>query len=321
MVAQIIIQHGDRLYYPAVEDGVSLEWTRKGSPGKLRFSIVQDDVIRFQEGDAVRLAVNGTNVFYGFVFEKSHSSGAPYLIEVTAYDQLRYFKNKDTYNFVNKTATEIVNMIAKDFRLRTGSLENTGYTIPSLVEDDATLFDMVQDALDETLRARTQMYVLYDNVGSLTLQNIESMKLNLLIDAETTGSYSYTSTIDTQTYNQVKITYEDSDSGKRSIYVAKDSAHINEWGLLQYTDSVELPGNGIAKAEALLKLYNSKTRKLSISDALGDIRVRAGCSIVCKLNLGDIDLQSYLMVENVTHTFKNNEHTMSMNLRGGSFVA
>ena len=82
-----------------------------------------------------------------------------------------------------------------------------------------------------------------------------------------------------------------------------------------------LPGNGVAKAEALLKLYNSKTRKLSISDALGDIRVRAGCSIICKLNLGDIDLQSYLMVENVTHTFKNNEHTMSMNLRGGSFVA
>ena len=321
MVAQIIIGHGDKLYYPAVEEGITLEWNRKGSPGKLKFSVVKDDVINFQEGDAVRFSVDGTDVFYGFVFEKARSSGTPYLIEVTAYDQLRYFKNKDTYNFINKTATEIVSMIAKDFQLRVGSLEDTGYKIKSLAEDDASLFDMVQDAIDETLQSRTQLYVLYDKVGALTLQNIENMKLNLLIDAETTGSYSYTSSIDSQTYNQVKITYEDSDSGKRSIYIAKDSAHINEWGLLQYTDSVELSGSGAAKAEALLKLYNSKTRKLSVSDALGDIRVRAGCSVVCKLSLGDIDLQSFLMVEKVTHTFKDNEHTMSMNLRGGTFVA
>lgn len=321
MVAQIIIQHGDKLFYPAIEEGITLEWNRKGSPGKLKFNVVKDDVINFQEGDAVRFSVDGTDVFYGFVFEKARSSSAPYLIEVTAYDQLRYFKNKDTYNFINKTAAEIVSMIAEDFQLHVGSLEDTGYKIKSLAEDDATLFDMVQDAIDETLQSRTQLYVLYDKVGALTLQNIENMKLNLLIDAETVGGYSYTSSIDSQTYDQVKITYEDSDSGRRSVYIAKDSSHINAWGLLQYTDSVELSGSGAAKAEALLKLYNSKTRKLSVSDVLGDIRVRAGCSVACRLSLGDIDLQSFLLVEKVTHTFKNNEHTMDMNLRGGTFVA
>ena len=71
MVAQIIIQHGDKLYYPAVEEGITLEWNRKGSPGKLKFSVVNDDVIDFQEGDAVRFSVDGTDMFYGFVFEKS----------------------------------------------------------------------------------------------------------------------------------------------------------------------------------------------------------------------------------------------------------
>lgn len=321
MVAQILIQHGNKIYYPAVEDGISLEWSRKGNPGKLKFNIVKDDIINFQEGDPVKFSVDGTDMFYGFVFTRAHSSSTPYLIEVTAYDQLRYFKNKDTYNFINKTATEILRMIAKDFQLRTGSLEDTVYKIKSLAEDNASLFDMIQDALDETLQSKTQLYVLYDKVGALTLQNIENMKLNLLIDADTTGSYSYTSSIDNQTYNQVKITYEDSESGKRSIYIAKDSAHINEWGLLQYTDTVEIPSSGALKAEALLKLYNNKTRKLTVSDVLGDLRVRAGCSVVCKLNLGDINLQSFLMVEKVTHTFKDNEHTMSMNLRGGTFVA
>lgn len=320
MVAQILIQHGNTVYYPVVEEGIQLSWSRKGSPGKLKFSVIKDNVISFQEGDSVKLSVDGTDMFYGFVFSKTRSSGSPYKIDVTAYDQLRYFKNKDTYNFENKTATEIIRMIANDYRLRLGTLADTGYKIATLAEDNASLFDMAQDALDETLQAKTQLFVLYDKVGALTLQNIESMKLNLLIDAETTGSYSYTSSIDSMTYNQVKITYEDSNSGKRSIYIAKDSSHINEWGLLQYTDTVKTPTSGSAKAEALLKLYNSKTRKLTVTDALGDLRVRAGSSVVCKLNLGDIDLQSFLMVEEVTHNFKNSQHLMTMKLRGGTFV-
>lgn len=321
MVAQILIQHGSTVYYPAVEEGISLELNRKGSPSKLKFNVVKDSVINFAEGDSVKLTVDGTTMFYGFVFSKARSSGTPYLIEVTAYDQLRYFKNKDTYNFENKTATQIIQMLANDFKLRLGTLENTGYKIASLPEDDTSLFDIVQDALDETLKAKTKLYVLYDDAGTLTLKNIENMKLNLLIDPDTAGSYSYTSSIDTQTYNQIKITYEDSDAGKRSIYIAKDSSHINEWGLLQFTDTVETATSGQAKADALLKLYNEKTRKLSISDVLGDVRVRGGSSVVCKLNLGDIDLQSFLMVEQVTHTFKNSEHTMSLKLRGGTFVA
>lgn len=321
MVAQILIQRGNTVYYPAVEEGITLDWTRKGSPGKLKFNVIKDNVINFQEGDPVKLTVDGTDMFYGYVFSKQRSSSTPYLIEVTAYDQLRYFKNKDTYNYANKTATEVIRMIADDFGLRVGTLENTGYKIKSRAEDNTSLFDIAQNALDETLRARTQLYVLYDNVGALTLHNIESMKLNLLIDADTTGSYSYTSSIDSQTYNQVKVTYENNDSGKREVFITKDSSHINEWGLLQYTDTVETSANGAAKAEALLKLYNTKTRKLTVSDVLGDKRVRAGCSVVCKLNLGDINLQSFLMVEQVTHTFKNSEHTMSMKLRGGTFVA
>lgn len=179
---------------------------------------------------------------------------------------------------------------------------------------------IAQNALDETLQAKTQLYVLYDKVGKLTLQNIENMKLNLLIDADTIGGYSYSSTIDKQSFNQIKITFENKDSGKREIFIAKDSANINKWGLLQYTDTVELSSSGAAKAEALLKLYNTKTRTLSISDALGDVRVRAGSSVIVKLGLGDINVQSYLLVESVTHKFKQEQHLMDLKLRGGTFV-
>ena len=304
----LIIQSGSTILYPIVEEGISLSWDRKGSPGKLKFSVVKDSVLSFQEGDAVKLSVDGTDMFYGFVFTKSRSGRTPNVIEVTAYDQLRYFKNKDTYVYSNKKASDVIKMIAEDFGLSVGALEDTGYVIASRTEDNATLFDIAQNALDETLRAKTKLYVLYDKVGKLTLQDIESMKLNLLIDA------------DKQTYNQIKITFENKDSGKREIFIAKDSSNINKWGLLQYTDTVELSASGAAKAEALLKLYNTKTRSLSISDALGDTRVRAGSSVIVKLGLGDINVQSYLLVESVTHKFKQEQHLMDLKLRGGTFV-
>lgn len=321
MKVDLIIQNGSTIYYPIIEEGITLDLDRKGTPGKLKFSCVKDDTLSFQEGNAVKLTVNGTDMFYGFVFTKSRSGKSPYLIEVTAYDQLRYFKNKDTYVYANKKANEVIKMIAEDFGLSVGTLEDTSHIIASRTEDNATLFDIAQNALDETLQAKTQLYVLYDNVGKLTLQNIENMKLNLLIDADTIGDYSYSSTIDSQTYNQIKITFENKEAGKREIFIAKDSANINAWGLLQYTDTVELSTSGAAKAEALLKLYNTKTRSLSISDALGDVRVRAGSSVIVKLGLGDINVQSYLLVERVTHKFKQNQHLMDLKLRGGTFVA
>ena len=35
---------------------------------------------------------------------------------------------------------------------------------------------MVQNALDETLRQTKQLFILYDDCGSLTLKNINSLK-------------------------------------------------------------------------------------------------------------------------------------------------
>lgn len=319
MKIDLIIGNSSTFYYPAVEDGVTLEWDRKGSPGKLRFCVVRDEVLKVEEGDAVKLAVDGTELFYGFVFTKSSSGRSRQLLDVTAYDQLRYFKNKDTYVYTNKTAGEVIRMIADDFRLHVGTIADTHYVIPSRTEDNVSLFDIVQSALDETLKAETKLYVLYDDVGAITLRDAESMKLNLVVNAGTAGDYAYTSSIDTQTYNQIKVVCENGD--KRRIFIAKDGSNINRWGLLQYTDTVESAASGAKKADALLGLYNQKTRNLSVSDALGDLRVRAGSSVVVQLSFDDISVQGYMLVEKVTHRFKDGQHLMDLKLRGGTFVS
>ena len=316
---ELLIQHGNKVFSPIIQEGITWSTERKGCPGELQFKVVKDDVIGFQEGDAVRLKVNGANVFYGFVFKKKRSKDQ--IITVTAYDQLRYLKNKDTYVYENKTASEFIKMIAKDFNMQTGSIEDTKFKIASRVEENTSLFDMIQNALDLTLENQKYMYVMYDDFGKIALKGLDNMQLNLLIDEETGENFDYTSSIDDQTYNKIKLTYDNEDTGKRDVYIAQHGENMNRWGVLQYHDTLQDGENGQMKANALLDLYNKKTRNLSINNAFGDVRVRAGSLLPVILNVGDIKIQNMMLVEKCKHEFKDNQHLMTLTLRGGEFIA
>ncbi|MEA4831566.1 hypothetical protein SDC9_106632 [bioreactor metagenome] len=319
MNVQILIQNGNMMYSPIIQEGIVWQTERKGSPGKLTFTVVKDSVINFTEGNPVRMDIDGVKVFYGFVFSKKQSKDMN--ITVTAYDQIRYLKNKDIYVYTNKTASEFIKMVANDYNLNLGTIESTSFKIESRVEDNTTILDMIQNALDLERTNKKTMYVLYDECGKLTLKALERMKLDIVIDEETGENFDYTSTIDSQTYNQIKLVYENDKTSKREVYMAKDSSNINNWGILQYYDTLQKGENGQAKANALLDLYNAKTRNLKITNALGNPKVRAGSMVVVKLNLSDIMIQNFMLVESCKHTFKESEHRMDLTLRGGEFIA
>ena len=317
---ELLIQNGSMVYAPIVEEGIEWETERKGIPGKLTFKVLKDNLLNFTEGNAIRFRYKDHDTFYGFAFTKKRSKDP--LITVTAYDQLRYFKNKDTYVYKNKTADEVIKMLANDFRLNTGMLEQTGYKIAARSESNKTLFDIAQKAIDLTLQNRNEMYILYDDFGKLCLKNVERMKIGIIIDEQSGENYDYTSSIDNDTYNQIKLTYDNKNTGKREVYIAKDASNINEWGILQFFETIDENTNGQVKANTLLRLYNQKTRKLQIKNALGDIRIRGGSLIVVNMELEDTKLQNFMLVEKVKHTFKNNEHFMDLVLVGyGSFIS
>ncbi len=317
-MTELLITNDSNVYAPIVQEGVEWQTERVGTPGKLTFKVLKDDKLNITEGNNVIFKDGNDNIFNGFIFTKKRDKDG--IITVTAYDQLRYFKNKDTYVYENKTASQVIEMIATDFRLRVGNITNTGFKIASRVEDDQTLFDIAQNALDITLTNKNTMYVLFDDFGKLTLKSLADMKVDLVIDETSGENYDYTSTIDEQTYNQIKLYRDNEDTGKRDVWIAKHSENINKWGVLQLSESIEAGENGKAKADALLKLYNTKTRKLSLSNIKGDNRVRAGSMVVVILDLGDVKLQNYMLVESCKHTFKKDEHTMNLTVRGGEFV-
>ncbi|MDC9291550.1 XkdQ/YqbQ family protein, partial [Clostridioides difficile] len=318
---RLVIAHWEDFYEPAVIDGITWEIERRGTPSKLEFTIVMDDILEFCEGNSVRLYYKGIGIFYGYIFQKKRDKENH--IKIVAYDQLRYFKNKDTYVYSNKTASELVKMLAKDFNLKYNVIEDTKYKI-SRIEENKTLFDMILTALDDTLREKKEMYVLYDDFGRITLKNVASMKLDTVMNNDVIEDFDYNSSIDSDTYTKIKLVRDNEETGKRDVYIAQDSTHMRSWGILQMFDTVDKNMSEAEikqKCDILLKLYNKKTKSLSLKNALGDIRVRAGCLVPVFLNLGDIKLQNYMLVEKVKHTFENNSHFMDLTLVDGDEFA
>ena len=319
MAYELLIQSGGSAFYPSVEDGVTWKTTRKGAPGELNFSVLKDQTISFQEGDPVAFRMDGTEVFYGYVFTKQRSKDGR--IQVTAFDQLRYLKNKTSVLEDGVKASDLLTLMARDFQLQTGEVEDTVHVIGEVTEKNKTLFDILQDALDETLQATGKLYCLYDAFGKLTLKNVERMKTDYLIEADSAEDFDYSSSIDSDTYNQIKLTYDNEETGIREKFMAKNSAHQNQWGVLQYYEDLKSPLGAAAKADALLKFYDQKTRTLTVKNLFGRLDIRAGASVAVHLNLGDIITSNYMVVEQATHTFNESEHWMDLKLIGGEFIA
>ena len=314
MDIELLIQgQGGKIYQPVVEDGVRWETNRKGAPSTLEFTVIKDALISFPEGSKVQLKVDGKGVFIGYVFQKSRDKEQR--IKVVAYDQLRYFKNKATFRYTAKTASELLRMIAGDYpQFTLGTIEDTGYRIAARNEVDKTLVDIMLNALDITVAKTNRLFILYDDFGKITLRNAENLKLKTLIDNETAENFDYTTTIDEDTFNQIRLVYENDKTGKREVFIARDSTNIGNWGLLEYSATISKDTSAKAMADGLLTLKNRKTRNLTIRNALGDPSVRAGCSLPIHLNLGDIVTQQYLMCESVTHYFSPDYHTMDLTL-------
>ena len=332
LLLQIVRNNGTVVHTPILEDSVSWKTEREGSPGELTFTVVKDESLGFLEGDAVRFYVDKKPIFFGYVFSKSRDK--EHRIKVTAYDQLRYLKNKDTLVYKDWDCAKLINTLADNFGLSPNrNLASTGYTCPQMTEDNSTLFDMILNHLDAVTQATSKMYVLYDDFGTLTLKDIEDMYVPYWIREENIENFDYTTTIDGETYNTVKIILSDSEDSVRHVYIAKSTKNVNQWGILQLTEELDATKYSPEEAKALtvdiLDLYNRTERNLTLKGVIGDTRVRAGTWVPVTMYLGDISLGDVnentakpMIVESATHTWEGGSYKMDLKLvSGGGFVA
>lgn len=302
-----------------ITEGLTWATTRVGRPASVDLSLIlsgiyQDRAFEVNNGDVIRIRMDDVNVFYGYVFAVKHNQDR--VITVKAYDQVRYLLNQDTYIFKNTSTGDVVRKIAADFNLKVGRIDDTGYRIPSMVEDGQTLLDIIEKANTLTMSATGRFFVFYDDFGELSLRGVTGFETGFYIGDESlmTG-YDYSSDIDGETYNLIKLYKDNKDSGKRELYVAQDSNNIARWGTLQLYHSVDEGMNSAQIGELLSqlsRLHNREQKKLQLT-CIGDIRVRAGMYL--PITIESLGIRQPMMVDEVKHQFGGKDHTMSLILK------
>lgn len=313
-------ESGDIWELSELVTSISWETELEGQPGKLVFDFIKDVKVKLSPGSRVSLKVDGQGIFFGYVFKISKTETEQ--ISITAYDQLRYLKNKDTYVISGMTSSQIFDKLCKDFNLSYKVVSSSSYILEDRIFDNKTLFDIIQRGIDETLIHEGNYYKIRDNFGTLEFINLADLKLDLFIGDESllTG-FAYNASIDSDTYNQIKLIQENSETEKRESYIVYDSENISRWGTLQYFEKMDASANSAQiaeRAEMLLKLKNRITKTLKLT-CLGDARISAGNSILIGISEltknGDLPDIQYFTVVKCAHKFENDLHTMELEVQ------
>ena len=323
----IMIKNGDRVYQPVVKDGATLKRVKNG-PSTFTFTLINDPLVTIEEGDLVSVTSDDLRpynehhfIFKGYVFKIGTSKNNE--VNITAYDQIRYLNNTDTVTYSDMTLTDMLRMLCDATKIKSGDdIMPTVYVIPYRVEDNKSYLDMIMTAIQLTAQNTGKEYILWDNFGEIALHDTEFFKIGLKINKETAQDIQFETSIDSETYNQVKLFRENEDK-TREVFVQSDSNKISKWGLLQTCDSVSKDENGDEKAKTMLNEHNHPSRTCTVSGAFGDMRVRGGTTLHVQFDLVDMGycenenaVDHFLSVESVTHNFTANKHTMDLDLKG-----
>lgn len=327
----------DEMFQIVVTEPVVWTTEQQGSPSKLEFTVLKftdGDKLSFGEGDIVIFKYKGVEVFRGRIFIKQRDKD--HHIACTAYDSLRYFKNKmnpRVYNLhTGTTTTKILNALcnSKENSFAKGSFEDSKQIVTWNEVSPQTLFDIIKEVSEQSYvnDPNHTIYTLYDEGGKLYYKSQDNMKLDLLIDKNTLENFSYTTSIDEETYNRVLLYWGDDEGSttkkkkttdeKRmsaGIYDVQSDENISAWGVLQYTEKIDSKtSNYKDKAQKLLEVHNQKTRTLTLQGALGDVRARAGASVIVDLDLGDVTPKKYVFILKARHTFEHKHHSMDLDV-------
>ncbi|WNS42848.1 hypothetical protein [Paenibacillus sp. MMS20-IR301] len=297
---------------------ITWKTTRTGKPSTLELTLADSGIYQHKKfgisnGDIVQFRKDGVDVFYGFVF--SIDTGTDQEIKLTAYDQIRYLLGNASYVLQNVTASEVIRTIAGDRGLRLGTLEPAKYKIPSLIEDDKKLLDIIMGAVGSELQYMGRLMAFYDDFGKLTLRTPQSMLLNVILGAgHSLYDYSLKRSIDNDTYNTILLYKDNEETGKRDFYPVTDKENVARWGILHLYQKADDKANAAQiqeKADNLLRLHNREKLSLSVQ-AIGDMRVRAGNFIYVLLD--EMETQLFL-VDQCNHKISGGEHTMSLDIK------
>lgn len=260
-------------------------------------------------GDQLLFKWKGEELFRGTVFTKERTKNGS--LSLTAYDDLVYLtKSEDKYVFTGKTLGEIVRRICGDFGIPIGKIADTPHKLTRILQ--GTLFDMILTAISLTYKHTRVKYYLYSDKGKLNLtKRVDLARKWVIEDGVNLVDYSFSQSIE-DTYTQVKLT--STKANKTAIAKVDNPTTKRRFGTIQYYEEVsdELNKAQLMQRATAMMLEKGKVGESFSIDALGIASVISGSAVyVIAKELG---VSRAFYVDEDSHSFKGNEHTMSLTL-------
>lgn len=284
-----------------------------GDAGKLTCILQKDpnNLLEIANGSLISFVVDGKGFFFGYVFKIGTDADANY--EITAYDQMRYLKNNEVYTTAYMSASDIFAKICNDYGLRY-KIKVPAYYVPEpYIHDKKTLYQIIERGINYANINENAKFFIKDEFGTIIWSELSYEKTNIQLGGGSMlTQYKYEKSIDDDTYNQIKLYRDNDTTGRRDVWIVKDSNNIKKWGLLQYLSKADDDVNQaqiVQTAQNYLKVKNRETETLKLT-AEGIKELTAGKGIKFVLPREKID--KWMWIINATHTFTKYIHTMEL---------
>lgn len=298
-----------------IAEQIQVSQTLDGDAGKLECTLQKDpnNILQIANGSIISFIVNKIGVFFGYIFKMGTDALQNY--KIVAYDQMRYLKNSDVYATFDMTASQIFEKICNDYELKYTIKVPSYYKPEPYLHDNKTLYTIIKRGIDLANINEKAQYFICDRFGTLTWSEFSYEKTNIQLgDGSMLTSYTYEKSIDDDTYNQIKFYRNNEESGKRDIWIVKDSDNIKRWGTLQLLKKADDDDNSSQvrqSAENYLKVKNRETETLKLeAEGIIDLNIGKGVKFV----LPRENINKWMWIKSCTHTFTKYTHTMDLEL-------
>lgn len=297
---------------------------RKGSSSRtLAVTLIDDDGykharsgIDVEQGHQCIFSYDGVELFRGIIMSQTQSNQKK--LQFTAYDNGIYLaNNKDTFCYENKTASDVFWDCCTRFGLPMGEVASCSYKIPELTKSKTTAFDAIADALSLDFDATGIRHYVASSKGKLSLLTRRENILQWVIEVgQNITSYSYSRSIE-DIKTRVKMV-----SKEGTTVAEKSNSELEKKiGIFQEIDQ---PDESLTTAqvndliESIMEEKGTPERTLTV-EAMGIAEVISGIGVY--IIIPELEISRTFYVDEDTHTFEDNKHTMSLKLNYANDLA
>lgn len=302
-----------------------IKWKgRKGSSARtLTAKLIDDDGykharsgIDVEKGHQCLFSYNGKELFRGIIMTQTQSNKK--MLTFTAYDNGIYLaNNKDTFTYENKTASEVFKDCCTRFGLPMGEVANCSYKIPELTKSKTTAFDAIADALSLDFDATGIRHYVASEKGKLKLLTRRENIMQWVIEVgQNLSTYTYTRSIES-IKTRVKMVSKEG----TTLAEKKNAALEKKIGVFQEIDK---PDESLTTAQindlisSILDEKSTPERTLNV-EAIGIAEIISGIGVY--IIIPELNLSRTFYVDEDTHVFEDNKHTMTLKLNYANDLA